>query len=168
MVPGVDGWEDMVSGGYETVVEESLVEWRALGQPDWLDWYVMSTERELFWQALLTSHVVSTQLDPAHPLRQRYPQSIHLHQVLEELGQESNPGFVWRFQTDEGHAAAIRHYDDDRFLINLSVSESIAAFRILHCASPAASLRSPRDAWLENLRTRSRRLARRVVLAQCV
>jgi len=41
---------------------------------------------------------------------------------------DQTPGFVWRLQTDEGDATAIRPYpDDDRMLINLSVWESIEA-----------------------------------------
>ena len=37
------------------------------------------------------------------------------------------PGFVWRFQTDEGNATAVRPYDDDLVLINLSVWTSAEA-----------------------------------------
>jgi hypothetical protein len=33
---------------------------------------------------------------------------------------EASPGFVWRFQTDEGNATAERPFDDDTILINLS------------------------------------------------
>ena len=34
---------------------------------------------------------------------------------------DASPGFVWRFQTDEGNATAVRPYDDDSILVNLSV-----------------------------------------------
>jgi Domain of unknown function (DUF3291) len=37
------------------------------------------------------------------------------------------PGFVWRLQTDDGDATAIRPYDDDRIMVNMSVWESIEA-----------------------------------------
>jgi hypothetical protein len=37
---------------------------------------------------------------------------------------EGTPGFVWRFQTDEGNATAVRPYDDDSILVNMSVWES--------------------------------------------
>ena len=40
---------------------------------------------------------------------------------------EDSPGFVWRLQTDEGDATAIRPYEDDRILINLSLWESVEA-----------------------------------------
>lgn len=34
---------------------------------------------------------------------------------------ERSPGFVWRLQTSEGNATALRPYDDDRILVNMSV-----------------------------------------------
>jgi hypothetical protein len=37
------------------------------------------------------------------------------------------PGFVWRSQSDEGDATAIRAVDDPRIIVNLSVWESIEA-----------------------------------------
>ena len=38
---------------------------------------------------------------------------------------DSAPGFVWRLQTDEGDATAIRAFGDDRLIVNMSVWESI-------------------------------------------
>lgn len=38
---------------------------------------------------------------------------------------DAAPGFVWRLQTDEGDATAIRPYDDDLMLVNMSVWESV-------------------------------------------
>jgi hypothetical protein len=38
---------------------------------------------------------------------------------------DAAPGFVWRLQTDAGDATAIRAYDDDRILFNLSVWRSL-------------------------------------------
>ncbi len=40
---------------------------------------------------------------------------------------ERSPGFVWRLQTDEGDATAIRPFDDERILVNLTVWESVEA-----------------------------------------
>jgi heme-degrading monooxygenase HmoA len=41
---------------------------------------------------------------------------------------DRSPGFVWRLQTDDGNATAIRPYAaDDRMLVNLTVWESIEA-----------------------------------------
>jgi len=40
---------------------------------------------------------------------------------------DGTPGFVWRLQTDAGDATAIRAYDDDRILFNMSVWDSFEA-----------------------------------------
>jgi len=40
---------------------------------------------------------------------------------------DSAPGFVWRLQTEDGDATAIRVFDDDRFIVNMSVWESVEA-----------------------------------------
>ena len=39
------------------------------------------------------------------------------------------PGFVWRLQTEEGNATAIRPFADERMAINMSVWESFDALR---------------------------------------
>jgi len=42
-------------------------------------------------------------------------------------------GFVWRLQTEEGDATAIRPYDDDRLIVNMSVwtsVETLAAYGV--------------------------------------
>lgn len=40
---------------------------------------------------------------------------------------DQSPGFVWRLQTEEGDATAVRVFNDDRILFNMSVWESIEA-----------------------------------------
>ena len=40
---------------------------------------------------------------------------------------ERSPGFVWRLQTDEGNATALRPYADESILINLSTWASVDA-----------------------------------------
>ncbi len=40
---------------------------------------------------------------------------------------EASPGFVWRLQTDEGNATAIKAFEDHLEIINLSVWTSIEA-----------------------------------------
>src|SRR4051812_37429806 len=37
------------------------------------------------------------------------------------------PGFVWRLQTEDGDATAIRPFEDDRIMVNMSVWESLEA-----------------------------------------
>jgi len=38
---------------------------------------------------------------------------------------DRSPGFVWRLQTDAGDATAIRPYEDERIMVNLSVWRSL-------------------------------------------
>lgn len=40
---------------------------------------------------------------------------------------EATPGFVWRLRTEDGDATAIRPYEDDRIIVNMSVWESVEA-----------------------------------------
>ena len=40
---------------------------------------------------------------------------------------EQQPGFVWRFQTEDGNATAERPFDDDFIIVNMSVWTSIDA-----------------------------------------
>jgi len=40
---------------------------------------------------------------------------------------EGSEGFVWRLQTEDGDATAIRAFDDDRIIVNLTVWESVEA-----------------------------------------
>jgi hypothetical protein len=42
---------------------------------------------------------------------------------------EGSPGFVWRLKTEDGDATAIRPYDDERVIVNLTVWESVEALR---------------------------------------
>ncbi len=37
---------------------------------------------------------------------------------------DESPGFVWRLQTEDGDATAIRPFDDERIIVNMSVWES--------------------------------------------
>ena len=42
---------------------------------------------------------------------------------------DASPGFVWRLQTEDGDATAIRAFGDDRLIVNMSVWESVEALR---------------------------------------
>src|SRR2546426_8322782 len=48
---------------------------------------------------------------------------------LEEINAlaDGASGFVWRFQTEDGNATALRPFDDERMLVNFSVWESAEA-----------------------------------------
>jgi Domain of unknown function (DUF3291) len=41
---------------------------------------------------------------------------------------DKSPGFIWRFQTPEGDATALRVYQDDLILFNMSVWDSLTSF----------------------------------------
>ena len=40
---------------------------------------------------------------------------------------DAAPGFVWRLQTEDGNATAVRVLDDDRLIVNLTVWTSVEA-----------------------------------------
>lgn len=42
---------------------------------------------------------------------------------------DASPGFVWRLQTEDGDATAIRAFDDESIIVNMSVWTSLAALR---------------------------------------
>jgi hypothetical protein len=75
-----------------------------------------------------------TQLDPINALADR------------------TPGFVWRLQTEDGNATAIRPYDGDaRMAINLSVWKSLESLQqFVYRSDHVKSLRA-RKQWFEPL-----------------
>jgi hypothetical protein len=59
------------------------------------------------------------------------------------------PGFIWRLQTEDGNATAIRPFDDERMAINLSVWESWEAVQqFVYASEHVAPLRG-RKQWFE-------------------
>ena len=65
---------------------------------------------------------------------------------------DAAPGFVWRLQTEDGDATAIRPYEDDRLLINISVWESVEAFAGFVYGSAHAEVMRQRRAWFVPMR----------------
>jgi Domain of unknown function (DUF3291) len=64
---------------------------------------------------------------------------------------DASPGFVWRLQTEDGDATAIRAFGDDSMMINMSVWESVEALRAyVYGDSHAAVLRRRRE-WFARL-----------------
>ncbi len=63
---------------------------------------------------------------------------------------DATPGFVWRLQTEQGNAMAIRPFaGDERMAINVSVWESIEALQqFVYRSAHAAPLRDRRQ-WFE-------------------
>ena len=62
---------------------------------------------------------------------------------------DRSPGFVWRLQTDEGNATAIRAYEDPLILFNMSVWESLDTLhQYVYRSAHAGPLRDRRQ-WFE-------------------
>jgi heme-degrading monooxygenase HmoA len=64
---------------------------------------------------------------------------------------DRSPGFVWRLQTEDGDATAVRAFDDDRMLVNLSVWESLQALRDFVYASRHLDAMRRRREWFHRL-----------------
>ena len=66
---------------------------------------------------------------------------------------DAAPGFIWRLQTADGDATAIRPYDDERMMVNMSVWESIEALRSFVYTTPHTPVMRNRKQWFEKLET---------------
>ena len=64
---------------------------------------------------------------------------------------ESMPGFVWRLQTDEGDATAIRPFDDENMLVNMSVWRDVEALNRYVYSSEHVELMRRRREWFERM-----------------
>lgn len=62
---------------------------------------------------------------------------------------ERSPGFVWRFQTEEGNATAVRPYDDEFILVNFSVWESLEPLKDYVYKSAHTEVMRQRRQWFE-------------------
>src|SRR5262245_14713441 len=62
---------------------------------------------------------------------------------------DRTPGFVWRLQTDDGNAMAIRPFEDERMAINLSVWESFDALQQFVYRSAHVGPLRDRKQWFE-------------------
>lgn len=64
---------------------------------------------------------------PLEPLTSaRLAGFVELLEPVNALADRS-PGFVWRLQTEDGDATAVRGFGDDRLIVNLTVWESLEA-----------------------------------------
>jgi hypothetical protein len=64
---------------------------------------------------------------PREPLdSQRLADFVAALDPVNAVGEAAH-GFVWRLQTEDGNATAVRFLDDDRLIVNLTVWESIEA-----------------------------------------
>ncbi|HJU90998.1 MAG TPA: DUF3291 domain-containing protein [Gemmatimonadaceae bacterium] len=64
---------------------------------------------------------------------------------------DAAPGFVWRFQTEDGNATALRPYDDDRILVNFSVWTSVEALHAFVYRTMHVEVMRQRRQWFEQM-----------------
>ncbi len=64
---------------------------------------------------------------------------------------DTAPGFVWRLQTEEGDATALRVFDDDMLLVNMSVWESPAALSEFVFRTDHREFLTRRREWFERM-----------------
>jgi hypothetical protein len=62
------------------------------------------------------------------------------------------PGFVWRLQTEDGDATAIRPYEDERVMVNMSVWESIDVLEQFVYRSGHIAVMRRRREWFERIK----------------
>ena len=63
---------------------------------------------------------------------------------------EASAGFVWRLQTEEGDATAVRHFGDD-MLVNLSVWEDVKALHNYVFKSAHTEIMGRRKEWFSRM-----------------
>lgn len=64
---------------------------------------------------------------------------------------DAAPGFVWRLQTEDGDATAVRAFDDDMLIVNLSVWESAEALADFTYRSGHRDVMVRRREWFERM-----------------
>ena len=65
---------------------------------------------------------------------------------------DAAPGFVWRLQTEDGDATAVRVFDDDALIVNMSVWESLPAFSEFVFHGPHVEVMRRRREWFVPMR----------------
>jgi hypothetical protein len=65
---------------------------------------------------------------------------------------DGSAGFVWRLQTEDGDATAIRPYEDERMMVNMSVWESLESLREFVYRSGHVEVMRRRREWFERMR----------------
>ena len=63
---------------------------------------------------------------------------------------EASPGFVWRLQTDEGDATALRPFGDD-MLVNMSVWQDLESLKNYVYTTAHAEIMRRRKEWFERM-----------------
>lgn len=59
------------------------------------------------------------------PIMQGFVEQLeHINQLA-----EASPGFIWRLQTEEGDATALKPFEDELIIVNLSLWDSLEALK---------------------------------------
>ena len=71
--------------------------------------------------------------------------------LLDEINAlaESSPGFVWRLKGDEGNATAIRAFENELVIVNLSVWETVEDLKNFAFKSAHTPVMRRRNEWFE-------------------
>jgi hypothetical protein len=64
---------------------------------------------------------------------------------------ERTPGFVWRLQTEEGNATAIRPFENENIAVNMSVWRDVASLSKYVYSSAHAEIMRRRREWFEGM-----------------
>ena len=65
---------------------------------------------------------------------------------------DASPGFIWRLQTDDGDATAIRAFDDDQLIVNMSIWQSFDALGDYVYRSAHTAVMRQRRRWFVQVR----------------
>jgi hypothetical protein len=89
---------------------------------------------------------------PVAPLTE--PQLAGFMEALEPVNAlaDAAPGFVWRLQTEDGDATAVRVFDDDQLIINMSVWRSLDTLAAFVFGAAHAPVMRRRREWFDRLR----------------
>jgi hypothetical protein len=64
---------------------------------------------------------------------------------------ERSPGFVWRLQTEDGDATAIRPFEDENMLVNMSVWRDVDSLNSYVYSSAHVEVMRRRREWFERM-----------------
>jgi hypothetical protein len=64
---------------------------------------------------------------------------------------ERSPGFVWRLQTEEGNATAIRPFEDENIAVNMSVWRDVESLNKYVYSSAHVEIMRRRREWFERM-----------------
>ena len=86
----------------------------------------------------------------AHPDSSQLADFMELLDPVNALA-DAAPGFVWRLQTEDGNATALRVLGDDMMLVNMSVWESLEALGSFVYETSHRDVMRRRREWFERL-----------------